>query len=437
MKKIIVLVPILLLAISTYGQQYPIFNQYFQNPYLYNPAAIGNSGYNELNLSYRQQWLGINDAPTTQAFDFQFPTGKKVSIGTQFYHDKTVLLNSSALTFGLAYQVSIANDHFIKFGLSTGIGVNNFALDEVHNPNDPALRDVLDKTTFLSGQFGIWYELNGLKLGFSLPQLYKYSAIDTTNFQKVTIGQLDDYIITASYKFNLGVSKMSLEPFGMYRKSERLPAILEAGAMLDYKDLLWAGGSYRMDYGATAYVGFNLTKNISFAYAYEFAGGQQVNLGNGGHELNFKVRFGKNKHKKQREMLAVAVPATDEVQTLANEELEEESAEVQSPIEEGSIEIEEIDTRKTEEDPNFNKPKPVFAPGYHVVLGAFDIYDNAIIFTEVLHKKGFEVDYGYNEEKSLYYVYYLNTQDFSRADKVKNEFKQLGDFKDAWVYDVR
>jgi hypothetical protein len=230
---------------------------------------------------------------------------------------------------------------------------------------------------------------------------------------------------------------MSLEPFGMYRKSERLPTILEAGAMLGYKDLLWAGGSYRMDYGATAYVGLILTKNISFAYAYEFAGGQQVNLGSGGHELNFKVRFGKNKHQKQREMVAVAVPETVEVQTLANEEPEEESAEIQSSIEEGSIVIEEIDTIKTEEDPNFNKPKPDFAPGYYVVLGAFEIYDNAIMFTEVLNKKGIEVDYGYNEEKSLYYVYNLHTQDFSQADKLKNRFKQWGDYKDAWVYDVR
>lgn len=446
MKKIIFLAQILLLAISTYGQQYPMFNQYFLNPYLYNPAAIGNSGYNELNLSYRQQWLGINDAPTTQAFDFQFPTGKKISIGTQFYHDKTVLLNSSALTFGLAYQVSIDNDHFIKFGLSSGIGVNNFALDKVDNPDDPALRDVLDQTTFLSGQFGVWYKLNGLKLGFSLPQLYKYSAIDTTDFQKINIDQFDNYIITASYKFNLRASKLSLEPFGMYRKSEQLPAILEAGAMLDYKDIFWVGGSYRKDYGTTAYVGLNLKKNISFAYAYEFAGGQQVNLGSGGHELNFKVRFGKNKHQKQQKMLAAVVPATAEVQTLAYEEpvnekedtILPESLAITTPIlVEEPIEIEEIDARKTEEDPNFNKPKPVFALGYYVVLGAFEFYDNAISYSNLLNNRGINVDYGYVEDKGLYYVFNIHTENFQEATKIQNQFIKLIDFKDSWVYEVR
>ncbi len=207
MKKIIVLAHLLMLFIGAYGQQYPYFSQHFLNPYLYNPAALGNSGYNEVNLTYRQQWLGINDAPTTQAFNFQYPTRKNLSFGANFYNDKAVLLNTSSLTFGVAYQANISEGHFIKFGLSTGIGLNNFDLGEVDNPNDPALTDVLSQTSFLSGQFGIFYNVKGLKLGFSLPQLYKYSAIDTVDFQKITIDQLDNYIFTASYKFNLELVK--------------------------------------------------------------------------------------------------------------------------------------------------------------------------------------------------------------------------------------
>lgn len=455
MKKLIVLAQIMFLAISAYGQQYPIFSQYFLNPYLYNPAAIGNSGFNELNLTYRQQWLGIRDAPTTQAFNFQYPTRKNISVGAQFYHDKTVLLNSSALTFGLAYQVPISDDHFIKFGLSSGIGLNNFALDEVDNPNDPALQSVLDQTTFLSGQFGVYYQLKGLKLGFSLPQLYKYSAIDTVEFQKITIDQLDNYILTASYRFHLGTSSMSLEPFVLYRKSEQLPAIIEAGAMLDYKDLFWVGGSYRKDYGSTAYVGLNIMKNMSFAYAYEFAGGQQVSLGNGGHEINFKVRFGKNKHQKQPKMLATTVPAAYGAPTLANEgPIEEEQIlpELIEPViisipiveemptlqnEEETIEFEDIDVEEPEIDPNFNKPKPVFESGYYVVLGAFEVHDNAMLFTEFLNKKGVEVDYGYVDDRGLYYVYNTHTMDFTQADQLKNQFSKLDEFKDVWVYGVR
>jgi type IX secretion system PorP/SprF family membrane protein len=443
-------------------QQYPYFSQYFLNPFLYNPAALGNSGYNEVNLTYRQQWLGINDAPTTQAFNFQYPTRKSLSFGINFYNDKAVLLNTSSLMFAIAYQANISEGHFVKFGLSTGIGFNNFDLDEVDNPNDPALANVLSQTSFLTGQFGVFYHVKGLKLGLSLPQLFKYSALDTTNFQEVSIDQLDNYIITASYNFNFGLSKVGLEPFAMYRKSEMLPSIIELGAMFDYNDHFWIGGSYRIDYGGTGYMGVNIRKNMSFAYAYEFAGGQQMNLGNGSHELNFKVRFGKSKHKKKAKILAQAQPATSShtepqvsftapvvLPSIIEKEPEEEIREApligkkeevkevelrsSNPEEVTDLEIEEIDDDR---DPNFNKPKPTFAPGYYVVLGAFEIYDNAISYSELLNSKGINVDYGYVEDRGLYYIFYIHTANEDEASRIQQQFKQIDDFKDSWVYEV-
>lgn len=457
----------LVFFISAHGQQYPYFSQFFLNPYLYNPAALGLSGYNEVNLTYRQQWLGINDAPTTQAFNVQIPTRKSLSYGINFYNDKAVLLNTSSLMVGLAYQANLSEGQYIKFGLSTGFGLNNFDLSQVDNPDDPALNSVLSQTSFLSGQFGVFYYLKGLKLGFSLPQLYKYNAIDTTDFQKVTIDQLDNYILTASYKFNFGLSKVGFEPFAMYRRSEMLPSIMEAGAMIDYNDVFWLGGSYRKDYGGTGYFGVNIKKNISFAYAYEFAGGQQVSLGNGSHELNFKIRFGKNKHEKRPKMVSEAVPSTSAFSEPVSKPVQEpeiaravpvsspviveepvkkvapekpamtggpvaprESTLIEAPVE---IVIEELELP----DPNYNKPKPAFSPGYYVVLGAFEIYDNAVSYSRMLNNKGIKVSFGYVEDRGLYYVYNLQTENYEQATAVQNQFKTLPDFKDAWVFGVK
>lgn len=466
MKKIIVLSQLLLIVVGGYAQQYPYFSQYFLNPYVYNPATIGNSGQNELNFSYRQQWMGINDAPTTQAFNFQYPTRTGLSFGVNFYNDKTVLLSNSSLTLGLAYKVPLSDVQYIKFGLSSGIGINNFDLEEVDNPNDPALHGVLDKTSYLTGQFGVHYYLKGLKLGFSLPQLYKYSAVDTVDFQTIDIDQLDNYILTASYKFALGASNLGLEPFAMYRKSEMLPTIVEAGAILDYKDVFWVGGSYRKDYGGTGYVGFNLKQNLSFGYAYEFAGGQQVSLGNGSHEFNFKVRFGKDKNQKEKKMIAKAgsnsyeeIPISEKVITKPVEVEEtkgleradaqmapvvksEEQAEVETvPQMEAAEELMFIEELEKEEeyrpDPNINKPKPTFSPGYYVVLGAFEIFENAVSYSSMLGKKGINTKFGYVNDRGLYYVYNLQTENFDEAMKLQSQFMQLKDFKDAWVFDVK
>lgn len=476
MRKFIIIAHLCIIANLAFGQQYPYFSQYLLNPYVYNPAAMGNSGYNELNLTYRQQWIGISDAPVTQAFNFQYPSGRNLSFGANFYHDKTILLNTSALAFGVAYKVSLDNDQFIKFGLSSGVGFNNFDLDEADHKDDPALKNMLDKTSFLTGQFGVYYYAKGLKLGFSLPQLYKYDAIDTDSFQKISITQLDDYILTASYRFNLGASKLGMEPFTMYRKSEQHPVAFEAGAMLDYSDLFWVGGSYRKDYGGTGFVGFNIQKNISFGYAYEFAGGQKVGLGNGSHELNLKFRFGE---KRQNNKLLTSNKALETVAYSSNKKkpkltaapayssikpkpsknnsklkkakqpkIEKEKDNVKNDdmlVKESSKDFVEVQVQEEQAsisnenipDPNLNKPKPDFAPGFYVVLGAFEIYDNAISFSFLLKKMGIEVKYGYVVERGLYYVYTMKTDDFDEARQVQDQFTQLKDFRDAWVFDVK
>lgn len=448
---------VLSMSLVSQGQQYPYFNQYILNPYVYNPATIGNSGYNELNFFYRQQWLGVNDAPKTQAFNFQYPTRKSLSFGLNFYNDKAVLLSSSSLTLGLAYKVPLSDRQYIKFGLSSGLGMNNFDLEQVENPDDPAVRGVLDKTSFLTGQFGVHYYLKGLKLGFSLPQLYKYSALDTEDFQRIDIDQLDNYILTASYKFAIGASNLGLEPFALYRKSELLPTMVEAGAMLDYKEVFWVGGSYRKDYGGTGYVGFDIMQNLSFGYAYEFAGGQQVSLGKGTHEFNFKVRFGKDKNKKEKQLLTqsardeeYATPIVLEKRPTVEAETtpailpQESELTVTAPEISGDEEVQEEEVIEIEEtaiedlpDPNINKPKPAFAQGYYVVLGAFEIFENAVNYTGILEKKGIETRFGYVEDRKLYYVYHLHTSSFDEARKLQSQFARLKEFNDAWVYDVR
>ena len=41
------------------------------NSYLLNPAVAGHEGYTSLNLTVREQWIGLKDAPSTYAFSAQ------------------------------------------------------------------------------------------------------------------------------------------------------------------------------------------------------------------------------------------------------------------------------------------------------------------------------------------------------------------------------
>src|ERR1035437_10109597 len=53
------------------AQQLPLYSQYSFNAFLLNPAVAGAEGYTAINLTSREQWLGIEDAPRTYALSLQ------------------------------------------------------------------------------------------------------------------------------------------------------------------------------------------------------------------------------------------------------------------------------------------------------------------------------------------------------------------------------
>jgi type IX secretion system PorP/SprF family membrane protein len=469
------------------AQQYPYFSQYIINPSLYNPATIGNSGRAELNLTYRQQWTGINDAPLTQAFNFQYPTRNNLYFGINFYHDRTVLLNTSAIMAGVAYRVVLADEHSLKFGLSTGFGMNNFSLSEVEHLDDPAIYDALENTNFMAGQFGVYYKFHKLSLAFSLPQLYSYRAVDSEKIQSVRITQFDSYLLSADYQFSFSSSNLGLRPFIIYRHNRNLPEIVEVGGFADYKDFLWLGAGYRTNYSLTTHFGITIKKDISFTYAYEFASSRPDRLGNGSHEINFKLRLGKNKHTAPSVSRSLKTPIKPLKQTKAKEissnekiaetnknegadakqinaninnssiingsnSLNPASSKEETENEEVYLSLEDVgvvqqrsqhsnekshgsSVAKSANYPNIGK-HPGFIPGFYVVLGAFEYYDNAIMYMRQLNGRGIHAQYGYLGDKRLYYVYTAREDVKDSADTLKRKFSEMEGFSDVWIFEV-
>jgi type IX secretion system PorP/SprF family membrane protein len=53
------------------AQQDPVYDQYMFNSFLLNPAVAGHEGYTAVNLTVREQWIGLTDAPSTYALSGQ------------------------------------------------------------------------------------------------------------------------------------------------------------------------------------------------------------------------------------------------------------------------------------------------------------------------------------------------------------------------------
>jgi type IX secretion system PorP/SprF family membrane protein len=121
MKTLLTLLCLLRISLIAYGQQDPLYAQYFNNPILLNPAYTGAQNNWQNIAGYRSQWSGFEGNPTTFSFSSHMPlSGNKIGLGLIFVQDKIGETKNTAVNFNYSYRIE-KNTRSIHFGLSTGI----------------------------------------------------------------------------------------------------------------------------------------------------------------------------------------------------------------------------------------------------------------------------------------------------------------------------
>ena len=447
MRKVILLLALVLSSLELLAQGYPVYNQYFNNPFLINPAFVGTSGYVEANATHRRQWMGIEDAPITTTLNIQYPTKTSVALGLSFASETSAFLRRSALMATFGYRVDLGENHNLRFGLSGGAG--NYFLDPVvmndGNSDDVALLGMLGSSYFMDGQFGVAYNLKGLKLGFALPRLFDNKVFEKANLKDVRYAQLHYNLFSASYRINFSYSGFAFEPYVLYRMGEGITQQWEGLGTFYIKNLVWVGGSYRQNFGAAFFGGVNI-KNFKFGYAYEIPTSSIAQYTSGTHELQLSIRFGKDKNAKPKKKSIIKEIKTAEVkkEPVKKEEPKpapqvekvEEPVTSPAPVEEltepePEVKIEE---KKIEEKESTHPLE--LKEGNYVVVGVFKMVRNSENFQKQLKATGFNTNIGYSSKSGMYYVYLSQYQDVDDARSETYDVRQLEGFEKAWIMTV-
>jgi len=71
---------------------------------------------------------------------------------------------------------------------------------------------------------------------------------------------------------------------------------------------------------------------------------------------------------------------------------------------------------------------------YYLVVGAFQMPQNAKRYKQFLKSKGHSTSIGLNTHKSLYYVYLNKNKEYLVIDEQRDRVRETELFKDAWIY---
>lgn len=298
MKKIILFLAVVLTATTIFAQQQPLYSQYMFNRFLLNPAITGNVDYIPLRLTARQQWVGINNAPSTQAISGHMLLGNKsMGVGGYIFADKFGPETKIGLQASYSYILELNS---INSKLSFGLALKAFQykLDYTQMTAIDEGDDVLYKnseTAFVpDADFGVYLQGERYFAGISATQLIEL-PIKIADKEVDKNSMIRHYYILGGYKFQLG-EQFELEPSILAKGTETTPFNLDVNLRGIYMQNYWLGISYRTSGEVIAMLGVKYSGFI-FGYSFDYSTSEIKNFQSGSHEIMIGYNFGEGKNK--------------------------------------------------------------------------------------------------------------------------------------------
>ena len=320
MKRFIGLAVICLMFLISNAQQRPIYTQYVLNNFIINPAVAGIENYTDVKISHRNQWVGIDGAPVTtyitihapwKRSDYtretatsvrtpgENPRGKAYwqdynsaephsGIGLTIVNDRTGPLNRFGAGVTYAYHTGISDRTSLSAGISAGI--QNMTLNAsklvFDVPVDPAvagsgyLNKVLPDISA-----GLWLYSANYYIGLAAQNIVPNKLKFTGDAVQLEGGKLIPHLfLSAGYRFDLS-DEISFLPSAMIRYVSPLPTGLDVNAKFQYRDLVWAGASYRHNDGFAGMLGLNISNTMNVGYSYDYTTSRLNTVSRGIHEF--------------------------------------------------------------------------------------------------------------------------------------------------------
>jgi len=309
----IILILIAAIGNSLDAQQLPSYTQYLNNGFLINPAIAGSDGYTSFNTTYRKQWIGLENSPTTYSFSGQTrllrqsyrivsrsvrknvvkPSTKgRVGLGGFVFNDNNGLVSRTGISLAYSYNIYLYQSQ-ISFGIAGQ--AYQYMIDESQldfELEDPIAVRGLDLVTFIpDANAGFYWTSKNHFLGVSANQLFQ----SVLKLGSSDLGQLKlfrHYYFMGGYKFPI-TADFDIEPSALIKTTEQFLPQTDISVRIIYLEDYWAGVSYRTSGAVSALFGIRADQlYLGLAYDYSISSIKKHSYGSA--EVVISVKFGSN-----------------------------------------------------------------------------------------------------------------------------------------------
>ncbi|MCB8994797.1 MAG: type IX secretion system membrane protein PorP/SprF [Bacteroidales bacterium] len=294
------------------AQQVPLYSQYTMNGFLLNPAVAGSEGYTAINLTAREQWLGLKDAPKTHALSGQTRLLKnsyiskkssvrkspmmgsrsgKVGLGAYVFNDQNGPIDRTGLQLSYAYHIRMRKSQ-LSFGIS-GVAYQ-FSVDQskIRFEYEDEFWQNAKKSIFIpDANIGVYFSNPKMFAGLSMSQLFQ-SALKLGEKGYAEYKMKRYYHLIGGYDININ-DYFSIEPSILIKSTGSFVWQADFNTKFIFNEEYWAGLSYRTG-GALIFMGGVRVDKFFFGYAFDYTLSSIMKHSYGSHEFMVALKFGDN-----------------------------------------------------------------------------------------------------------------------------------------------
>ena len=284
MRTKILIFAVMLTCYTGFAQQDAQFTQYMYNTININPAYAGSRGVMSIFGLHRTQWVGLDGAPTTNAFSLNTPiNNSNLGVGLSFVNDKIGPTNENTISADLSYTIPMNEDYKLSFGIKASGNMFNLDVNRLNpaDANDPNLQNFNNEFSPNFGA-GIYLHSEKLYLGVSVPNFLqdtKYNDNSVSVFQE----RMNFYAI-GGYVFDISPS-VKFKPAFITKVVTGSPLQVDASANFLFFDKLMLGAAYRWSAAVSALAGFQITDGLFVGYSYDMETTNLRKHNSGSHEI--------------------------------------------------------------------------------------------------------------------------------------------------------
>jgi len=295
MKRLFLSILAVLFSLHLSAQMFPLSDHYVVNALAINPAFAGCQDALSLTASYRNQWVGFNDAPKSYILAIHTPVfNDRVGLGLLVENNSIGIFKETSFLGNYAYRMQLHGGK-LALGLGFGVTVYNIAWNElvVADANDAQLANNPTASVLPTFSLGAYYYAKKYYIGFSMPLFLSHELDKSTGKYKVDNNfSGTNYFFSAGYEIGI-CPQVKFSPSLLIKFHPENAIQIDYTAQINLKDRIWMGVGYRNKNMLVGMLQCQLNYQIRMGYSYDYDFGTIGKYVNGTHEivLNYVFKF--------------------------------------------------------------------------------------------------------------------------------------------------